>query len=224
MSDLIRAGRHISECSRHSGCLNLFEGLCWRVFTCTVADLDDSDRVPSLHGPALQHNAEYPLAGEDTVAGYVIDCTTGVAHLSYLADLCQHFVTKLELRAQGQRQKVDALDCEILPEGSLVHGKAELLCLLDGLQGEERHLAVPISGMGVAFDAGIGQRAGRRLPKAPWGCPSAGIHSHCGSSPRYAILRPSGMRRFRYATSTSSSSTSLTGRFSPSMWMSFFSA
>ena len=48
MSDLIRAGRHISECSRHSGCLNLFEGLCWRVFTCTVADLDDSDRVPSL--------------------------------------------------------------------------------------------------------------------------------------------------------------------------------
>ena len=52
-----------------------------------------------------------------------------------LADFDKHLAAKLELRAQGEREQVDAPGCEVLPKVTLVYVEPACLRRLDGLRG-----------------------------------------------------------------------------------------
>ena len=73
--------------------------------------------------------------GKDAVAGEIVDGATGVADLADLADFDKHVASELELRAQGEREQVDAPGCEVLSKVTLVYVEPACLRRLDGLRG-----------------------------------------------------------------------------------------
>ena len=79
-----------------------------------------------------------------------------MAYLALLRQLQQHVVADLELRAERQRHKVDALGGDVLGEIAFLHVQAARPGLLDGFPGQKRNLAVPVSGVRVLGDAVMG--------------------------------------------------------------------
>ena len=147
----------------------LLEGLGRGVGAGAVAQRDHLHGVAGLHLAVLQRHEEHALAGEDAVAGQVVDGALRVAHLADLGEL-QERAAHAHAGAQRQRQEVDTLGGDVLREVALGHVEAHGLRLLDGLPCQKRHLPVPVAGMRVARHAAVrldgGTARTRRLPAA----------------------------------------------------------
>ena len=57
--------------------------------------MQDTNRRSATNFPALEHSAEYPFKGHDTVPGQIIDSASVVAFIPLLGDLHQRRVSKV---------------------------------------------------------------------------------------------------------------------------------
>src|ERR1035437_8600677 len=118
----------------------------------SVAERQDPDGVADADVAGRAHHREEAIAGHDAVAGLVVDRALGVADL---ADLQDGGVPDFDLAADRQREEVDAGRGDVLGEVTRPNLEALRHHLRDRLLPEQRHLTVPVAGVGVAFKPSI---------------------------------------------------------------------
>jgi len=113
-----------------------------------------------MDGAAVEHLREDALFRHDALAHGLVDRAAGVALLADLREL-QNDVVAAEARAERQRAEVDARDDEVFPKGPVRHLRAARAKGFDLVEGQQRHLPVPVAGVGVVFDAPVGDEIRR---------------------------------------------------------------
>ena len=131
-----------------------------------VAHLGDDDGIAHRYRAAGNDLEEDALAREDAVARQVVDSAFLVAHLADLGKLEHNLIADLHLGAERQREQVHPLGGDVLGEVALLHVEAHRARLLDGFPGEQRYLAMPVAGMGVARHTMV--RVDMDLPTLNW--------------------------------------------------------
>jgi hypothetical protein len=107
----------------------------------------------------VQHAGEHALAGHDALAHFLIDRASGVALLADLREL-QHHVVALKLRADGKSAKIEALHDKVFPKRAVDDLSAARTERLDLFMAQQGNLSVPLSGVGIVFDAPVLDEAG----------------------------------------------------------------
>ena len=102
----------------------------------------------------MEHTGEHALAGHDALAHFLKDRAAGVALLADLREL-EHNIVAAKLRADRQRPEIIALDDEVFAEGAVDDLGAARAEGLDLLMAQQRDLPMPLSGVGIVFDAPV---------------------------------------------------------------------
>ena len=105
----------------------------------------------NLDRAASDHPGEDPFPGHNAVAHPLVDGTVLMAFLADLGDLKQ-CVPQGKKGSRGKVLQIGAFNDQVLAEGAGDHASTLLVELIDFGQGEDAHLAVPGSGMGVSLD------------------------------------------------------------------------
>ena len=154
--------------SVHSG-FRYLRGVRDRVLDGPIPYADDLYCVSSRHHSTFDDPTEHTFTREDAITGLVVDGAAGVAGLPDLRDLHQR-IAYAHTRTEREFFHVDPLDRDVLAEVPHRDIEAHLTPGRYGLLGQERHLTMPITYVGVTLDASVCDELDppawcRRLPR-----------------------------------------------------------